>query len=558
MGIITRLTRLSDQGQRQKHLFSKIIKLHLILVFCCYCIPSFSQQSSINTKQPPNIIFILADDLGYGDLQCYGNPYVETPNINRLAAEGVRCTDYYSPSPLCAPARAGILTGKYNHRTGAVDVSSNRGIDRISLSEKTIGNYFQNIGYKTGLIGKWHNGLYSLPYLPHKRGFDLFYGFPNGGQDYYEWNMMRNGVYEQSDGRYSTHALSEEAVKFIRDCNSIPFLLFLSHHAPHSPFQAPDTLIHKYQERLTARYPKEVATIYAMIEAMDQGVGDILDVLDSMKLRSNTIIVFTSDNGAAYIDRKNPRYQGPFVGMKGNVLEQGIRVPAIISWIGKIPEGKISNVPMHGCDWIPTFLDFASAYKRMDDPDFDGMSLANFFQHGDTARLKGRPFFFQKNRYTPVMHSEAAIRKGQWKLYWPGIESTMKKQMVRDNPSYQKGITDPHWEMPIDHKIPAHTEARSSKPRLYNLDNDPSERYDVSIQHPVLVQTMKSQYDNWFSTVMRDWNEAWSEIKTQDARYWSGKEIPNPLEIYSGYWEWERAGIDSSGSDPLRVFQGYW
>ena len=515
-------------------------------------------NSVVEAQRPPNVIFILADDLGYGDLQCYGNPYLETPHINQLAAEGILFTDYYSPSPLCAPARAGILTGKYNHRTGAVDVSSNRGIDRIALSEKTIGNYFQDIGYKTGLIGKWHNGLYSLPYLPHKRGFDLFYGFPNGGQDYYEWNMMRNGVYEQSDGRYSTHALSEEAVKFIRDCNSVPFLLFLSHHAPHSPFQAPDSLIQKYKERLGDKYPEKVATIYAMIEAMDQGVGDILDVLDAMDLRSNTIIVFTSDNGAAYIDRDNPRYQGPFAGMKGKVLEQGIRVPAIISWKGRMPEGKVSTVPIHGCDWIPTFLEFAGVYDPKDNTDFDGVSLVDFLLRGDSAQLIHRPFFFQKNRYTPVMHSEAAIRKGPWKLYWPGIESTMKKQMVRDNPSYRKGITDPHWEMPIDDNIPDHNEAEAYHPRLFNLKKDPSERYDVSAQYPALVNTMRSQYDHWFTTVMRDWNISWSEIKEHDALYWSGKETPDPKEVYRGYWEWERVGIDSSGSDPLKVFKGYW
>ncbi len=383
----------------------------IVLVILLSATSSLFAKSGIDRLRPPNIIFILADDLGYGDLQCYGNPYLETPNINRLAAEGIRFTDYYSPSPLCAPARAALLTGKYNHRTGAVDVSSNRGIDRISLSEKTIGNYFQDIGYKTGLIGKWHNGLYSLPYLPHKRGFDLFYGFPNGGQDYYEWNMMRNGVYEQRDGRYSTHALSDEAVNFIRECNSVPFLLFLSHHAPHSPFQAPDDLVQKYSGRIGGKYPEEVAIIYAMIEAMDQGIGNILDVLDSLQLRSNTIIVFTSDNGAAYIDSRNPRYQGPYAGVKGKVLEQGIRVPAIISWTGMIPEGKVSDIPVHGCDWIPTFLDFASSSERMEDPGFDGLSLANFLLGGDDSSMKNRTLFFQKNRYTPVMHSEAATRQ---------------------------------------------------------------------------------------------------------------------------------------------------
>ena len=127
-------------------------------------------------RSSPNVLFILADDLGYGDLACYGNPYIDTPVIDSLGRSGIRFTSYYSPSPLCAPARAGLLTGRYNHRTGAIDVSSNRGIDRIALSEKTFGDYFKSAGYATALIGKWHNGLYCNDYLPHKRGFDLFFG----------------------------------------------------------------------------------------------------------------------------------------------------------------------------------------------------------------------------------------------------------------------------------------------------------------------------------------------------------------------------------------------
>ena len=168
------------------------------------------------TERPPNILFIVADDLGYGDLQCYGNPVLETPNINQLAADGMLFTQYYSPSPLCAPARAALLTGRYNHRTGAVDVSSNRGIDRIALSEKTLGDYFQTLGYHTALIGKWHNGLYDPRYLPNKRGFDYFYGFLNGIQDYYQWNLNRNGINEKSDGRYLTDVLTDDALSYLK------------------------------------------------------------------------------------------------------------------------------------------------------------------------------------------------------------------------------------------------------------------------------------------------------------------------------------------------------
>jgi arylsulfatase A len=146
-------------------------------------------QSAFATPPRPNIFFILADDLGWGDLRCYGNPHVDTPALDALAQQGVRLTAHYSPSPLCSPARAGYLTGRFNHRTGAVDVPSNRGLDRLDLSEKTFGDYFRHAGYATALIGKWHNGLYCRDYLPHRRGFDLFFGFANGGHDYWKWRL---------------------------------------------------------------------------------------------------------------------------------------------------------------------------------------------------------------------------------------------------------------------------------------------------------------------------------------------------------------------------------
>ena len=217
----------------------------------------------------PNILFIIADDLGWGDLRCYGNPVIDTPTLDGLAKAGVRFTDHYSPSSLCAPARAGFLTGRYNHRTGAVDVPSNRGLDRLDLSEKTFGDYFRHAGYATTLIGKWHNGAYSQDYLPHRRGFDLFFGFPNGGQDYWKWNLLRNDAAVPHDGRYLTDALNDEAITFIREHAAKPFALWLAHHAPHGPLQAPEALVQKYQKRLGKDGTQAVAITYAMIEAMD-------------------------------------------------------------------------------------------------------------------------------------------------------------------------------------------------------------------------------------------------------------------------------------------------
>lgn len=508
--------------------------------------------------QKPNIIFILSDDLGWGDLSCYGNPYVETPSINKLAAEGLRFTDYYSPSPLCAPARAALLTGRFNHRTGAIDVSSNRGIDRIALSERTMGDYFKHAGYATALIGKWHNGLYNETYLPHNRGFDLFYGFPNGGQDYYQYNLMRNGVYEKNDGRYMTDVFNQEAIKFIEQHKDEPFFIFLSHHAPHPPFQAPDSLIRKYTKRIGKRHAPQVAIMYAMIEAMDRGIGAMMNKLEDLKLRENTVIIFTSDNGAYYSSKETPRFHGPFSGEKGNVLEQGIRVPAIVSWKGKTAAGKTINTPVHGCDWLPTLYSLTGEQPPKNAKALDGINLMPLLKGMEMPDLENRKLFFQKNRYTPIAHSDGSLRTGPWKLYWPMVDGTMKKDIARDNPSYEKGLISKHWEMPLDTELPSYKTINQRAPQLFNLTEDPAERYDLAGKHPELVKEMIKSYDIWFESIMKDWSRSWTEIKKEDQVYWRKKQAPDPIELYEGFWRWDVSGLDSAAANPLEVFKGYW
>ena len=163
----------------------------------------------------PNIVLVLADDLGYGDLSCYGNTILSTPNIDRLAAEGVRCSQHYSGAPLCAPARAALLTGRYHHRCGALSVESNRGLDRIALRERTMGDVFAAAGYRTGYVGKWHSGLHDLGYHPNRSGFAEFAGFLSGIMDYWNWFLDYNGTSRRADGRYQTDVFTAEAVDFI-------------------------------------------------------------------------------------------------------------------------------------------------------------------------------------------------------------------------------------------------------------------------------------------------------------------------------------------------------
>ena len=426
--------------------------------------------------------------------------------LDSLAKEGVRFTAHYSPSPLCSPARAGYLTGRFNHRTGAVDVPSNRGLDRLDLSEKTFGDYFRHAGYATALIGKWHNGLYCRDFLPHRRGFDLFFGFPNGGQDYWKWNLLRNDDPVPHDGRYLTDALNDDAIQFIREQKARPFAIFLAHHAPHSPLQAPEALVKKYRERLGKGASEAVAVTYAMIEAMDTGLGRVFQTIRDQGLWESTFIVFTSDNGPVLT--KDPhlgsqkRFNGLFSGQKQDVLEGGIRVPGIVAWPGHIPAGQVIPTPVHGCDWLPTLFALTGQKRPTGpNPSTDSTSC-RFCWANPHSRSRRCTMLFQRNRYAPVPHCNAAIREGRWKLYWPGDEGSLKKDTGRDNPSYLRGLVQPHWEMPLDRQLDPPSAAPQPAPRLYDLDADPAEKHDLAAEHPEIVKTLAAKHDAWFREVI--------------------------------------------------------
>ncbi len=543
-----------------KQTFSLFTALLLALLAASHA----AEIQKTNPPQPVNILFILADDLGIGDLRCYGNPFVETPTLDALAQQGVRFTDHYSPSPLCAPARAGFLTGRFNHRTGAVDVPSNRGLDRMSLPEKTFGDYFRHAGYATALIGKWHNGLYCRDHLPHRRGFDLFYGFPNGGQDYWKWHLMRNDAVEKHDGRYLTDALNDEAIAFIRASKGKPFALFLAHHAPHSPFQAPDALVQKYRRRLPKDTGETVAIIYAMIEAMDAGLARVFQTLKDERLWEQTIIVFTSDNGAQLgpdgSGGSTMRYHGGFSGNKGDVGEQGIRVPCIVAWPGRVPAGRVVATPVHGCDWLPTLYSVTGAPPPARAKPFDGLNVMSLLLGKPSPALETRVLPFQKNRYLPVAHSDAAIRRDRWKLLWPGVPVTMKKDGGRDNPSYERGIVEPHWEMPLDWELAGFGDIKTEKPRLFDLAADPAERRDIAAQHPELVAELARIYDAWFAEVFAEWRQSRQAILDHDREYWKDRRAPDPAVLFKDYWRWPAApkGTNRQTADPLKIFRGYW
>ncbi len=450
----------------------------------------------------PNVIIFLADDLGYGDLGIYGNPDLKTPHLDRLGDEGIRFTQHYSGSPLCAPARASLLTGRYNHRTGALSVESNRGLDRIALRETTIADVFKNAGYATGMIGKWHNGLHDMRYHPNNRGFDQFYGFLNGGMDYWDWIVEYNGQPERTNGHYLTDVFTDQAMQFIQRHKTERFFLYVAYNAPHSPLQAPQEDIQPYLE--TGKYNPAVSTLYGMIQRMDMGIGQILDVLEQQGLADNTIVLFTSDNGPWLGNDKLDgethsmmRFNGPFRGMKQDVLEGGIRVPALLRWNDGLPSGKEYHDMVHFTDWLPT-LSQACAIPYQTQFALDGLDQLASFQ-GETDQTPTQRFW-QFNRYDPIMHCNAAMRDGNWKLYWPRIPEAMQKQ-PSDNASYHENFKQPHVLMDVFNPPAKRILSPPSEPQLYNINDDPYENRNLAEEYPEKLAKMKLDFENWFEEV---------------------------------------------------------
>lgn len=446
----------------------------------------------------PNVVFILADDMGHGDIACNGNDIVRTPQLDRLARAGLQLTQHYSASPLCAPARAALLTGRYNHRTGAVDVPSNRGLDRIALGETTIADCFSAAGYATGLVGKWHNGLHDLRYHPMNRGFRECIGFLNGGMDYYHWVLDRNGVSEESDGRYLTDVFTDEALGFIDRHRDEPFYLHLAYNAPHNPLQAPEELIRHYRDH--GGLSDAVCRLYAMIEAMDTGIGRVLDRLAAHGLAEDTIVVFTSDNGPV-LAGELARYNGPFSGAKGSVYEGGIRVPCLLRWPAGVAPGWRCDALTHFCDWLPT-LTAACGVELPACLALDGYDRGTLLATGTDAVPELR--FWQRNRYEPVACSNAAVRDGRWKLVWPTRAGSDRK-LPEDNEAYYDGMAAAHRLMAIDPDLPERRIGPIDESRLYDLVSDPGETCDLADRHPQRVDQMRRRWLAWFDSVSSEW-----------------------------------------------------
>lgn len=419
----------------------------------------FAQRRDVSATRP-NILFILADDMGWGDLSCYGRPDYQTPNLDRLAAQGMRFTYAYSAAPVCTPTRVGFHTGRYPARLPVgleepIHEKNSLGerikTTGIPLPHPTVSSLIRSAGYDTALVGKWHLGY--VPYFsPLKAGFDEFFGIMSGAVDHFTHkDMMGNGdLYEDEVTiervGYLTELLTERAVGYIRRKRTKPFYLSLHYTAPHWPWEGPkDIAVSNAMKYGPVGFRAGGSLkIYAeMMKSLDDGVGRVLAALKTAGLDRNTLVIFTSDNGGERFS-----YNWPFRGQKMELYEGGIRVPAIVRWPGVTRAGTVSPQPVITMDWTATMI-AASGGKPNEAYPLDGEDLGEVLR--SERALFDRTFFWRTRR-------QGAMRSGKWKYL-------------------REGKTDV----------------------LYDLSVDEREQASFSDSHPEKLAEMRSQFDKWAS-----------------------------------------------------------
>jgi arylsulfatase A-like enzyme len=412
----------------------------------------------VEAARKPNVILIVADDLGYADLGCQQQSRdVKTPNIDSIAANGVRFTNGYVSGPVCSPTRAGMLTGRYQQRfgfewnpRGAVEEAA-FGLPR---DEITLPQQLKKAGYATGMFGKWHLG-HQTGMLPHERGFDEFFGFAGGAHRYVnnatpEDNpnaIQRNGT-PVGESEYLTDAFTREAVAFIERNHDQPFFVYLPYNAPHSPMQAPE----KYLSRFPDVKDENRRAFLAMLSAVDDGVGAVLAKLRAHKLEENTLVIFISDNGGPTLG--NGSLNTPLRGRKGDTLEGGVRVPFLIQWADRLPAGKVEDRMVIQLDLFPTILAAAGAESSAGVA-LDGKDLLPYLSGANDATIHETLYW----RFGP----RRGVRSGEWKLHWNGEQT----------------------------------------PRLYNLSKDIGEANDLAAAHPDVAQRLRASWDAWDAQLMK-------------------------------------------------------
>jgi arylsulfatase A-like enzyme len=481
--------------------------------------PAGAERSPSPRNREPNVILIVTDDQGYGDLRVHGNPKLDTPNLDRLAREAVQFQSFYV-SPVCSPTRASLMTGRYNYRTGVVDTYLGRSL--MHPDETTIAELLSQAGYGTGIFGKWHLGD-NYPLRAMDQGFQeslVLNGGgigqpsdPVGGESYFDPMLRHNGLWVQTKG-YVSDVITDAAIAFIHEHQRQPFFTYLAYNAPHTPLEVPADKYAKYKRMhlqagdfvgpghpvATNFDPDVTAKIYGMVENIDDNVGRVLATLDELKLTERTLVIFMTDNGP-----QQTRYNAGLPGLKGTVHEGGIRAPLFVRWPGVFPPHTVDRIAAH-IDLTPTLIEVCGAAKP-GTVKFDGVSLLPLLK-GEGANWPDRTLFFQWHRGdAPELHRAFAARSQRYKLIQAqgNGENTLPPEVAF---------------------------------QLYDMANDPLEQRNVAAAQPEVVTRMTSHYEAWFRDVTngRDYSDRGI------ARIRIGSPQENPVRLTRQDWRGAHAG----------------
>ncbi len=442
------------------------IKLFMLGVLLASVCSARADKPLRQAQDRPNVIFILMDDMGYSDVSCYGSTKVSTPNIDRMAAEGMLFTDFHTGASICSPSRAAFMTGAYPQRNGLyMGINPKREAHwflGLNPDEITIPEQFKQQGYTTAMVGKWHLGMQE-PFLYWNQGFDHYYGAPeNMGHDkrFYDG---REVIYKNTPLAKLTELYTARMVKHIEDFTrsaastgsgqassgqeASPFFIYFAHNYPHTPYQAGPTFKGSSKDGMRGD----------IIQEADWGIGEILKALEDNGILENTLVIFSSDNGPVA-----EQYAQPYSGTKYVSLEGGHRVPFILYWKGRI-QPEVSDVPVLAMDLFPTLSELIGA-PLPSDRIYDGVSLTPLFEGGELTRPELEPFYYYN------CENLQAVRVGDWKLHLPRTKAQF-----------------PFWSMKLQEPI--------ETPQLYNLETDPAEAHDVAAEHPERVSEMMALAD---------------------------------------------------------------